>query len=244
MVIVVDGERYKFPNGLVDLKLYTLMKILGFVKEKIKIKHVIAMTEVFYEWTKKNAFTWTRNPHKIPPWQRVISVVSSIYQTVFLDVAMSKGIYQWTVKVMFHHFSCFIRLSIATPDILSACDHACTAKIDGCASFWFYRFDNTFRTQLEGVADRVPMSIEQTNFYDSEAQSVITAELDTGARTVRYFVEGLPFAHALSHIPIPVYLGVNIHDHNTSFETESFTRLLTPTPSDNSVLFHRYTGRN
>lgn len=63
--ITVGGDmNYYMENGIIDVNRDIMMKLLRIVRDKMKIRNIIGMGEVFYIWSKQPIFRWTRNSYE------------------------------------------------------------------------------------------------------------------------------------------------------------------------------------
>lgn len=251
--IVVNFE-YAVTNGLCGMKrdvVLKLCRLMWYNKEKIVV--MIGMCEEHFIWKEHHFFMKSR-PQKIsvtfrpaadgcvitqiPIGLQCVFPESGSWKTVFLDTAIVKGIYVWTVQINYGNVGKKSNFFFGT----TSSDDLNTSNIshdkNGC-SLVFYRYST-------GVVEKACLYGVAGYFYNTETKvpdrSLVALEANADARTLSFFVDGQKLVHAISNLRMPVHLAMTGSGHyavEQSFASIAFRRLQNPTPSPVTCMFHK-----
>lgn len=149
------------------------------------------------------------------------------WRTFFIITGITDGIFSWIVKFNFQPAQkCSFGIGIARP-ISSRCNVDPLGVTKGtCALHFDMLEDGSCQSNLRGVIENSPMPSINTPI--SNGSLVASLEIDCDTRRASFFIDGKQFPHAVSHMPIPLYLGVCGKGTQCSFISIAFRRRQPP----------------
>lgn len=241
-----DGD-YVLLNGLVDVNLFVLINLLKVIDEDLKIKNIIGMAGVFYNWCKHPIFKIVRNSRlsnrfRLNPEGKctltpilggiLCESFTSDWRSFFLSTLLSHGIFHWTVRISYKNRSTFL-IGAAPPFQLAKLNSRFfTYTIKGSCGFGF-RSSSITDTFLNGTKTFPPSSVVKV-----EDNSLVAEEANLDARTLCFFVNGTKVSFGVCGVHVPLHLGV-VGNNNAIFTSVSCRRISVPTPSSVVCQFHQ-----
>lgn len=163
------------------------------------------------------------------------------WRTVFLDLLVTKGIFRWSVQIVYADevFSTFCLGMAPSISVHSSCasdDCLGSHYSHGSCSFQFWRHaDGLMESYLRGVEDSVSIPREETAVRN---KAVVTVEADSDVCTLSFFVDGIKIPRTISDIAVPFHFGMS-GLCCLSFTTLSFLLLPHGTHSPVQCVRHR-----
>lgn len=213
-----------------------------------EIRAIFGMNQKHFIW-KRHSFFLKGRPWKVPvsfrsnsqefytltytPAGHVCTFGTFRERTLFLNVLIRDGIFRWTVKIKYEIKKGKygqLYLGGASPSDLSYHDKNVLSSNKSCALVMF-RNKNVGRlyANLVGVRTRTIFDEVVCDGIHVPDESFVSVEIHTQTRRMSFFVDEKKVPYGISHIPIPLYLGVSACLHPCAFTSVSFFRL--PSPS-------------
>lgn len=242
---------YEVLNGLLGMGrdiVLRLCNLMGNVDQSLRM--LFGMCQEPISWKNHPFFVESRVKNsnismifKIPDSYRGLTISSlsvifstSSWRTIFLDTKISKGVYQWTVRIAYAYdrYSSFCIGSAPCHRAWEYSTHQLGYfgdNFSGSASFWFWKnSDSSLGSSLYGVENRKKL---KKNSIVVENNSLVSVEVNVKSEYLSFFLNKRKIPLAISNIICPVsehvYLGIS-GDYG-SFTSLSFRRLPTDTPS-------------
>lgn len=153
------------------------------------------------------------------------------FRTVFLSQVIKEGTFCWRVRIKYGtlHENSTLWAGAAPADLLSVCNSRVLGGVVlGTWALWISRnCRHQLESRLVGVKHRDIIPYDETQVPDG---ALVTIELDSGARTLSFFVNGAKIPRIAACICFPCHFGIT-GVPNISFTAESLSRLPTPIPS-------------
>lgn len=272
---------YEVVNGFFGMNRNVILRICGMLFYHCnEIRAIMGMCEENYQWRKNSFFVKGRTinfsslfngveylvgfrPNPVggcvltnTPFGKqcfFTSQTSSGSRSVFIDSYISKGIFHWTVRIIYSKAGrSELYLGITPPNRLRDCDISYLGCVEGTCSFGFWRDDNgILKSSLYGVTptktkfsknEPTPTDNEFTGGVacDGDAacllatnvpnDSFVSVEMNMKDRTLSFLVCGKKIPYVISHLPPSVYVGASAR-LRPSFTSHCFCRLASATPA-------------
>lgn len=175
------------------------------------------------------------------------SDVSSGWGTLFLNVPISTGVYQWTVQIEYHtklpdadrgdYYSSFWFGGAASPSHEFDRSYLGESGRDVLASSFNFRYNNdrSLTSTLVGVKNASAIPRQETVVPN---HALVSLEVDIGARMMCFFVENSKVPRSISSVPVPIHLGMSIATLSTAFTSVALKKLPAATPSPVRCVLH------
>lgn len=148
-------------------------------------------------------------------------------QTVFINCRINKGVFRFSAFFDYgtRNLSVF-KIGICPSNLVNLCSNAFLGDVDGSCCFSFFKApDNNLCSGVCGA----DVDLERLE-YKIQERSLVSLEVDVSARILYFFVDEVKIPIAISHIHVPLYIGISGY-WGQSFIPASFCRLPTISPS-------------
>lgn len=229
-VIVVDNERNNFVlNGLVDLNRDIVMKLLKIIKNETKIRNIIGVSQIFYDWSKKPVFRWVHSSKVLPvrfitTKQNRYNVImkdnpthcdwSTSFGTAFwaiLDESVNRGVYRLILQCKGNLSS--LMFGLLSQSLISRYD--CTSHLCNYPGACCIRHDAL-------VVGGTFVFIGY--LYASSGTVMLALELDADAHLAYFFVNGKQIPHVVTSIPPSVHFAFTNYVAGVTVSVKTFGR--------------------
>lgn len=156
-------------------------------------------------------------------------------KTLFIDHAVTKGVFRWTVRIAFakRKNASGFHMGVASPGLLTACYGQILGGVEGAFSFCFARYCNDeLRSWTPGMGYNHWID-HPNNKIPVMDGSLVSIETDCAAHTLAFFVGDAMAPHVFSEVYAPFHFGISgwRRGDKSSFASVAFRRLPSATPS-------------
>lgn len=161
-------------------------------------------------------------------------------RTIFLNKKISQGVFRWTTRIEYNNPDSYFRIGVTLPELVNACDDSSFLNVEGSCYLCFgLCADGTLGSILGGVEDSATISKSETQVPE---RGLVAMEVDCTMHTLFFFVDGMRIPRAISHVPVPLCIGMSGLD-GQALSSVSFRRLPACTPARESCTLYRYTAK-